>query len=139
MKQLVEYTTKNLYGEFKPEEVCFVVELDYEYISELSYITDDMGDAVDEAKENDYKIFVFTKKFTKDCMDTERLFQDMIENLEEEGLDRNYVLYHMEENGKKEFAEMVEKWFRKNIDQTYWIMDRLLGTLKLDTQERGKE
>jgi hypothetical protein len=63
-------------------------------------------------------------------MDTERLFQDMIENLEEEGLDRNYVLYHMEENGKKEFAEMIEKWFRKNIDQTYWITDRLLGTLK---------
>lgn len=127
---MIEYTTKNLYGEFKPEEVCFVADLDYEYISELSYITDDMGDAVDEAKENDYKIFVFTKKFTKDCMDTERLFQDMIENLEEEGLDRNYVLYHMEENGKKEFAEMVEKWFRKNIDQTYWITDRLLGTLK---------
>ena len=128
--KLVEYTTKNLYGEFKPEEVCFVVDLDYEYISELSYITDDMWDAVDEAKETNSKIFVFTKKFTKDCMDTERLFQDMIENLEEEGLDRNYVLYHMEENGKKEFAEMVEKWFRKNIDQTYWITDRLLGTLK---------
>jgi hypothetical protein len=128
--KLVEYTTKNLYGEFKPEEVCFVVDLDYEYISELSYITDDMWDAVDEAKETNSKIFVFTKKFTKDCMDTERLFQDMIENLEEEGLDRNYVLYHMEENGKKEFAEMIEKWFRKNIDQTYWITDRLLGTLK---------
>ena len=128
--KLVEYTTHNLYGEFKPEEVCFVVDLDYEYISELSYITDDMWDAVDEAKETNSKIFVFTKKFTKDCMDTERLFQDMIENLEEEGLDRNYVLYHMEENGKKEFAEMIEKWFRKNIDQTYWITDRLLGTLK---------
>lgn len=130
MKELVEYTMNNLYGLFKPEEICFVVELDYEYISELSHITDDLNDAVSEAKETNSKIFVFTKKFTKDCMDTERLFQDMIENLEEEGLDRNYVLYHMEENGKKEFEEMVEKWFKKNIDQTYWFTDRFLGTLR---------
>lgn len=138
MKQLTEYTMNNLYGLIKPygkfeaEEICFVVEIDYDCIDELSYITDKLDDALSKAKENDDKIFIYTKKFAKDCMDTERIFQDMLENLEEEGLDRNYMLYHMEESGKKEFAEMVEKWFSKNIDQTYWFYDRLLGTLRFD-------
>lgn len=120
------------YGEFEADELCFIVEVDYDCIDELSYITDKLDDALSKAKENDDKIFIYTKKFAKDCMDTERIFQDMLENLEEEGLDRNYMLYHMEESGKKEFAEMVEKWFSKNIDQTYWFYDRFLGTLRLD-------
>lgn len=138
MKELTEYTMNNLYGLVKPygkfeaDELCFIVEVDYDCIDELSYITDKLDDALSKAKENDDKIFIYTKKFAKDCMDTERIFQDMLENLEEEGLDRNYMLYHMEESGKKEFAEMVEKWFSKNIDQTYWFYDRLLGTLRLD-------
>lgn len=138
MKELTEYTMNNLYGlvkpygEFEADELCFIVEVDYDCIDELSYITDKLDDALSKAKENDDKIFIYTKKFAKDCMDTERIFQDMLENLEEEGLDRNYMLYHMEESGKKEFAEMVEKWFSKNIDQTYWFYDRLLGTLRLD-------
>ena len=31
MNKPVEYTTKNLYGEFKPEDVCFVVAKSYGY------------------------------------------------------------------------------------------------------------
>ena len=46
MKQLVEYTIKNLYNEFKPEEVCFVVAKSYGYINELSYLTGDINTAL---------------------------------------------------------------------------------------------
>ena len=59
MKQLAEYTTKKLYSEFKTKEICFVVAKSYKYVNELSYITDDMNDALSFAKENDYKIFSF--------------------------------------------------------------------------------
>lgn len=132
MKELVEYTAKNLYGEFKLEEICFVVEESYDNIDELSYITDDVNDALSEAKENDYKIFIYTKKFAKDCLNTHRIFEDMLENLEEEGLDRSYVLDHTKRSGRKEFAKVINKWFKKYVRNDYWFSDRLLGTLRLD-------
>lgn len=130
--KLVEYTTKNLYGEFKPEGICFVVEKDYDYIDELSHITDDLDDALSEAKENDYKIFVFEKKFAKDCLYSDKIFQDMLETFEEEGLDIGYVIGGDEENAEKEFTALVEKWFEKYVGNNYWFTDRLLGTLRLD-------
>lgn len=130
--KLVEYTTKNLYGEFKPEEICFVVEKDYDYIDELSYITDGLNDALDEAKENDYKIFVFEKKFAKDCLNTHKIFEDMLENLEEEGWNIGYVIGGDEENAEEDFAKLINKWFEKYVGNNYWFTDRLLGTLRLD-------
>ena len=132
MNQLVEYTTKNLYGEFKPEEICFVVEIDYDYIDELSYITDKLDDALDEAKENDYKIFIFTKKFAKDCLYSDKIFHDMLETFEEEGLDIGYVIGGNEENAEKEFTALVEKWFEKYVGNNWWFTDRLLGTLRTE-------
>jgi len=132
MNPLVEYTTKNLYGEFKSEEICFVVEIEYDCINELSYITDDLDDALSEAKENNYKIFIYTKKFAKNCLNTRRIFEDMLEDLEEEGLDRSYVLDHTKRSGRKEFAKLINKWFKKYVRNDYWFSDRFLGTLRLD-------
>lgn len=85
MKQL-EYTSKNLYGWFKPEEVCFVVAKSYDYVNELSYITDDLNDALSFAKENDYEIFVYEKRLAKDCLNTQLLFRNMLDNIKEEGV-----------------------------------------------------
>lgn len=132
MKELVEYTTKNLYGLFKPEELCFVVEIDYDCIDELSYITDDLDDALSEAKERDDKIFIYTKKFAKDCLYPDRIFQDILENLEEEGLDIGFVIAGVEKDAKEEFAELINKWFEKYVGNDYWFSDRFLGTLRLD-------
>ena len=132
MKELVEYTTKNLYGEFKPEEVCFVVEIDYDCIDELSYITDDLNDALDEAKENDYKIFIYTKKCVKDCLNTHKIFEDMLETLKEEGLDIGFVLGGIKEDAEEKFTELTNMWFEKFVGNNYWFTDRLLGTLRLD-------
>ena len=101
MKQ-AEYTTKNLYSKFKPEDVCFVVAKSYGYINELSYLTDDMNDALSFAKENDYKIFVFKKKFASDCLYPDMLFQNMLDDLEDEGLDSSYLLNYIGEDGKKD-------------------------------------
>lgn len=130
--KLVEYTTKNLYGEFKPEEICFVVEKDYDYIDELSHITDDLNDALDEAKENDYKIFVFEKKFAKDCLYSDKIFHDMLETFEEEGLNIGYVIGGIEEEAEEDFAKLINTWFEKYVGNNYWFTDRLLGTLRLD-------
>jgi hypothetical protein len=134
MNQLVEYTTKNLYGEFKPEEICFIVakEDGLDYVDGLSYSTDDLDDALDEAKENDYKIFVYSKKLAIECLDTDLLYNDMIENVQEEGFDIETMIYDIKEDASEEFSTLLKTWFTKYFDNTYWIPDRLLGTLRLD-------
>lgn len=130
MKQLSEYTTKNLYSEFKPKEICFVAEQSYDYIDENSYITDDMNDALSFAKENDYKIFVFKKKLASDCLYPDMLFQYMLDDLEAEGLDSTYVLSYIGADGKKEFKKLIEQWFNKYVGNDYWFADEPVGVLK---------
>ena len=134
MKHL-EYTTKNLYSEFKPEEVCFVVAKSHDYVDEFLYITDDLNDALSFAKENDYKVFVYEKKFTKDCLNTQLLFRNMLDNIKEEGFDTDYVPNYIKKEGEKEFSELIEKWFDKYIGNTHWFADRLLGMLKIEEKQ----
>ena len=45
-------------------------------INELSYLTGDINTALSLAKENDYNIFVYKKKFAKDCLDTYSIFRN---------------------------------------------------------------
>ena len=130
MKQLAEYTTKNLYSEFKPEDVCFVVAKSYKYVNELSYITDDMNDALSFAKENDYKIFVFKKKFASDCLYPDMLFQNMLDDLEDEGLDSSYVIDLIGDKGVEEFKKLIEQWFNKYVGNDYWFAGEPVGVLK---------
>lgn len=132
MKELAEYTVKNLYGLFKPEEVCFIVEKCYDYIDGISYVTDDLNDALDEAKENDYKIFVYSKKLAIECLDTDLLYNNMIENVQEEGFDIETMIYDIKEDASEEFSVLLKTWFAKYFDNTYWFPDRLLGTLRLN-------
>lgn len=54
MKELTEYSEKNLYDFFKPEEICFVVDKSYEYIDCDSFTTDSMSEAIEYAHENEY-------------------------------------------------------------------------------------
>ena len=129
MKQ-AEYTTKNLYSEFKAKEICFVVAKSYKYVNELSYITDDMNDALSFAKENDYKIFVFKKKFALDCLYPDMLFQNMLDDLEDEGLDSTYVLDYIGADGTEEFKKLIEQWFNKYVGNDYWFAGEPVGVLK---------
>ena len=130
MKQLAEYTTKNLYSEFEPKEICFVVAKSYKYVNELSYITDDMNDALSFAKENDYKIFVFKKKLAADCLCPYRIFQNMLYDLEDEGLDSTYVLNYIGADGTEEFKKLIEQWFNKYVGNDYWFAWEPVGVLK---------
>jgi hypothetical protein len=137
MEELVEYTMNNLYGLVKPygkfeaEELCYVVEVDYDCIdNELSYTTDNLSQALSKAKENDDKIFIYTKKFAKDCLNTHKIFEDTLENLEEEGLDIGFVIGGIEEYAEEKFTELINIWFKKYVGNDYWFPDRLLGTLK---------
>ena len=62
MKHLKEYSAKSLYGFFKKEEICFVVEKEFEWIDDTSDVTDDLEEAKELAEENEAQIFIYTKK-----------------------------------------------------------------------------
>lgn len=129
MKPLAEYTRKNLFVEFKPREICFIIEKSYEDIDENSYITDDMNDALSFADEND-KIFIFEKKFASDCLYPDMLFEYMLDNLEDDGLDSTYLLNCIGDEGKKEFKKLIENWFDKYVSNDYWFAGEPVGVLK---------
>lgn len=120
------------YGKFEAEELCYIVEIDYDCIDELSYITDNLHDALSKAKENDDKIFIYTKKFAKDCLYPNRIFQNILESFEEEGLDIGYVLGGIEKEAEEDFEKLINKWFENYVGKSYWFPDRLLGTLKTE-------
>lgn len=124
MKTLGSYSEKNLFEQFKKEEICFVIELSYEYIDDTSDVTDDLKEAKKIAEENEAQIFIYTKKFGKDCFDADYLFEEMIDNVNQEGLDLNCC-----ESDKQEFIRITTEWFNKVI-RNYWFADELMGVLK---------
>ena len=124
MKQLTEYSAKSLYGFFKPEEICFVIERNYDEIDESSSITDDLEEAKKLAKEDEYQIFIYRKKFGKDCFDADCLFEDMINNVKYDGLDLDCL-----ESEKQEFIRITTEWFNKVIGN-YWFAGEFMGVLK---------
>ena len=131
MNNLAEYSVTNIYDSFKPEEICFIVAKCYEAIEydDYYFITDDLYEAVEYAHENEWQIFIYYKKLTKDCINADHLFRDLIDNAEEEGLDGSYFLDCLGDDGEKEFKEMIEKWVSKFLGDT-WIADECVGELK---------
>ena len=118
----------------------------YDYVNKLScitdylnvafsYITEDLNDALSFAKENDYEIFVYEKRLAKDCLNTQLLFRNMLDNIKEEGFDTDYVPDCIKKEGEREFSELIEKWFDKYFGNTHWFADRLLGMLKVEERQ----
>lgn len=130
MKQLAEYTTKNLYSEFKSEEICFVIEKEYDDINELSTATGYLEDALFLSKLWNKKIFIFKKKFASDYLDPYMFFQNMLDDFEEEGLDSTYMLNYIGADGTREFKELIEQWFDKYVGNDYWFPGEPVGVLK---------
>lgn len=129
MKHFTEYSAKSLYGFFKPEEICFVVEKKYDWISDTSDVTDDLKEAKELARENDYQIFIYKKMFAKDCLYSEEVFNYLVEDVEDMGYSSEYLLNSISEEDKKEFLDFTEKWFNKIVKDA-WFADELVGVLK---------
>jgi len=123
---LKEYTTTDLANCFNAEEICFAVKEDPDWIDELSTVTDDFEEAKEIAKEKGYQIYIYKKKFARDCFDADWLFDSLTDNLEFEGYDFDYS-----ETDKKEFDRITEQWFNKIVGETWFAYD-LLGVLKDD-------
>ena len=128
MKQkIAEYSAKSLYGLFKPEEICFGVA---ENLKNIEFA--DVTDVLQEAKEfasSGGQIFIFKKKLVRDCFNFERLYVDLLDDIDQQGYDSDHLQEIISDEEKKEFKEFAEKWFSKCVQNT-WFGDELLGVLK---------
>ena len=82
--------------------------------------------SIEIAKEKGYQIYIYTKKFAKECFDADWIFDRMIDDLETEGFDFDYS-----KADKEEFKRITEEWFNKIVGETWFAYD-LLGVLKDD-------
>lgn len=138
MKTLTSYSEKNLFEQFKKEEICFVIELKFDFIDETSDITDDLEEARELAEENEAQIFIYKKRLCIDCFYPDTVFHDVLDSLESEGIASELLLDRIGEEGEKEFTEMCKKWFAKHIGKNTWFADELVGVLKDDNRNIRK-
>lgn len=129
METLTSYSEKKLFEQFKKEEICFVIEQNYDFIDETSDVTDDLKEAKELAKENDYQIFIYKKMFAKDCLSSEEVFNYLVDDVEDMGYSSEYLLNSISEEDKKEFLDFTEKWFNKIVKDA-WFADECVGVLK---------
>lgn len=128
---LKKYTTSvlmaysNMYN-LHVQEICFVVKKNPDCIDELATVTDDLDEAKEIAKEKGYHIYIYEKKFAKDCFDADWIFDRMIDDVESEGFDFDHS-----EADKKEFKRITEEWFNKVVGNS-WFAFGLLGVVKDD-------
>lgn len=130
MKPLAKYTDKNIYGFFKPEEICFVVKHYYQDLAQAD-VTDDLEDAKDLAKGTDKNIYIHTKEYLRDCFDADDLFRDLIDNLDLQGVNTDEFLeWSISDEQINEFKAINKEWFNHVVKDT-WISGDLIGELQL--------
>lgn len=131
MKPLTKYTDKNIYGFFKPEEICFVVKHYYQDLAQAD-VTDDLEDAKDLAKDTDKNIYIYKREYLRNCFDADDLFRDLIDNLDLQGVNTDeFIRCSITDKQIKEFKSLNQKWFDDVVKDT-WIANDIMGELQIE-------
>lgn len=121
-------TKTDLFKKYKPNEicfaVCFLVTDDGELISDITTIVGSLEEAKEETKETGESVFVYTRKFAKECYDPHTLYEELMDNLDQEGFDFPYSV-----EAKKEFEKITRRWFDKHVGNA-WFADEFIGKLE---------
>jgi len=128
MKTFTEEELKAEYPNFE-RDLCYIVEGSYDFIDDESYTTDQLDEAVEKSKERDYHIYVFTKKLMKDCLDADYLLDNLVDNVEQNGIDSGWLYSMLSTSTKQEFYSFVTKWFDKVVGSSY-LADEFIGELE---------
>ena len=128
-KDLKKTITKaELFKKYKPNEICFVVCFlvaeDGELMADIpATFFASLNKAIEEAKRTGESVFVYTRKYAKDCFDPHTLYEDLIDNVNEEGFDIPYCI-----EAKEEFERITWRWFNKHFGNA-WFADEFIGKL----------
>ena len=122
-------TKAELFKKYKTNEicfaVCFLVALDGELMTDIPTTFFASPDkAIEEAKRTGESVFVYTRKYAKECFDPHILYEDFIDNVTENGFTVPYSI-----EAKDEFKRITERWFNKHFGKT-WFADEFIGRLE---------
>ena len=129
-KDLEKTITKaKLFKKYKPNEICFavtfLVALDGILVTDspVTFFAS-LDKATEEAKRTGESVFAYTRKYAKECYDPHTLYEDLVDNVNEEGFDIPY--YDIE--AKEEFEKITNRWFNKHFGKA-WFADEFIGRL----------
>lgn len=95
---------------------------------------DNLKETISEYQENPlkekYYIGVFEKKLLIDSLDTEDLFNDILLNFENDGVDFDYIDSFFQKSDHEDFNKVLTAWIKKRVKKA-WYAGELLGKLAL--------
>lgn len=77
-----------------------------------------------------YYIGVFEKKLLIDAFDTDHLFNDILLNFENNGVDFDYIDSFFSKSDHEDFKKVLTAWIKKRVKKAWYAGD-LLGKLAL--------
>lgn len=128
-KDLEKTITKaELFKKYKTNEicfaVCFVIADDGELMADIpATFFASLNKAIEEAKRTGESVFAYTRKYAKDCFDPHTLYEDLIDNVNQEGFDIPHCI-----EAKEEFVNITRRWFKKHFGNA-WFADEFIGKL----------
>ena len=123
-----KYSEKELYDLYKPSELCFIVATKASYIDESYSVMDTLKEALAEVGLDEH-IYIYTRKKIVDYLDSDGLYQNLIDDMESEGVLGEYLESLIGRKGKEDFKITVTEFLKRYVRDA-WIADEVIGVLE---------
>ena len=123
-----KYSEKELYDLYKPSELCFIVAAKASYIDDTSSVIDTLKEAMEVVGQDEH-IYIYTRKKIVDYLDPDGLYQNLIDDMESEGVLGEYLESLIGRKGKEDFKITVTKFLKRYVRDA-WLADEVIGVLE---------
>ena len=123
-----KYSEKELYDLYKPSELCFIVATKASYIDESYSVIDTLKEAMEVVGQDEH-IYIYTRKKIVDYLDPDGLYQNLIDDMESEGVLGEYLESLIGRKGKEDFKITVTKFLKRYVRDA-WLADEVIGVLE---------
>ena len=123
-----KYSEKELYDLYKPSELCFIVATKASYIDESSSVIDTLKEAMELVGQDEH-IYIYTRKKIVDYLDSDGLYQNLIDDMESEGVLGEYLESLIGRKGKEDFKITVTKFLKRHVKNA-WLANEVIGVLE---------
>lgn len=76
----------------------------------------------------DEKIFICTRKKILECLDPDLLYQNLIDNMENEGVLGEYLESLIGRKGEEDLKKIVTRFLKRHV-KNVWLADEVIGTI----------
>ena len=123
-----KYSEKELYDLYKPSELCFIVATKASYIDESYSVIDTLKEAMEEVGQDEH-IYIYTRKKIVDYLDPDSLYQNLIDDMESDGVLGEYLESLIGRKGKEDFKITVTKFLKRYVKNA-WLANEVIGVLE---------